>query len=185
MKMGQIAAWFSQGWTPIYEAIREVFTIAIITLTPIWMGILLSLLLKEAPSFQFALRANTERGDLYLLATAMLAPLTLYISLRRGNLPRPFTIHFPGGWAFILSLALLFGASVFLFAVKRIADSPSASLRIDQEMFLLLSFVIYALSFALSLIVTCIKYILDSLTPDQTFREETVEFVDAWARRER
>jgi hypothetical protein len=131
MAIEKIGAWVLRRWTPIYEAVREVSIIALITLTPVWAGVLLSLLLKELPSFQLALRANTERGDLYLLATAMLAPLALYISLRRGNLPRPFTIHFPGGWAFILLLALLFGVSVFLFAVKRIADLPSTALKID------------------------------------------------------
>ena len=120
----------------------------------------------KATILSISLASKHGSGDLYLLATAMLAPLALYISLRRGNLSPPsslFTCR--GGWAFILFLALLFGASVFLFSVKRISDLPNTALKINQEFFSLLSFIIYALSFALSLIVTCIKFVFDSLTP--------------------
>jgi hypothetical protein len=176
--------WWSSKGIPLYQAVREVLTIAIITLTPVWAGVCLSLLLRELPSFQVALHANTDRGDLYLLATAMLAPLALYISVRQNALPKPLTIYFPGGWFFILLLVLLFGSSVILFAVKRIADSPTSTLKIDQDLFFLLSYVVYALSVGLSLVVTSIRYVLDALKPEETFREDTEDFVAAWSRRE-
>ena len=160
-------------------------TIAIITLTPVWAGVLLSLLLGELLSFQMALHANTDRGDLFLLSTAMIAPLALYISVRRDVLPKPFTVYFPGGWFFIVALILLFGSPAILFAVKRMADAPTSALKIDQELFLRLSFAIYAFSFVLSLVVTSIKYTLDALTIEETFREDTEVFVEAWTRREK
>lgn len=184
MTNNQIAKWWSRKQIPIYQATREVGSIAVITLTPVWAGVLLSLLLRELPSFHAALRANTDRGDLFLLATAMIAPLALYISVRHNAVPKLFTIHFPGGWFFIVVLVLLFGSSAILFAVKRVADSPNSALTIDQGLFLRLSFIIYALSFALSLIVTSIKYALDGLKVEETFREDTEEFVEAWSRRE-
>ncbi len=180
-----VGAWWARNSTSIYQAVREVGTIAVITLTPVWAGVLLSLLLGELPSFPKALHANTDRGDLFLLATAMIAPLALYISVRRDVLPKPFTVYFPGGWFFILVLVLLFGSSAILFAVKRMADAPTSVLKIDQDLFLLLSFAIYALSFVLSLVVTSIKYSIDALTVEATFREDTEVFVEAWTRREK
>jgi hypothetical protein len=185
MKTNQVADWWSHKRIPIYQAAREVVTIAVITLTPVWAGVLLSLLLRELPSFNAALHANTDRGDLFLLATAMIAPLTLYISVRRDSLPKPFTFYFPGGWFFIIALVLLFGSSAILFAVKRIADVPTSLLKVDQELFIRLSFVIYAFSFVLALVVTSIKNALDALKPEETFREDTEEFVEAWSRRQR
>jgi hypothetical protein len=183
MRWDRFFEWWSRKWTPIYQAVREVGITAIITLTPVWVGIVLSMLLKELPSFQLALRANTDRGDLFLLATAMMAPLALHISIRRDGVPKPFTIYFPGGWFFILVFVLLFGSSTILFAVKRIADLPASTLKVDQDIFSELSFLLYVLSVILSLIVTAIKYGLDALTLDQSFRESTQDFVDAWDRR--
>jgi hypothetical protein len=185
MITNQVAEWWSRKRIPIYQATREVVTIAVITLTPVWAGVLLSLLLRELPSFDAALHANTDRGDLFLLATAMMAPLTLYISVRRGALPKPLTFYFPGGWFFMVVLVLLFGSSAILFAVKRIADVPTSALKVDQELFNHLSFVIYTLSFVLALVVTSIKNALDALKPEETFREDTDVFVEAWSRRER
>lgn len=185
MVENRVAAWWASKRTSLYQAAREVGTIAVITLTPVWAGVLLSLLLGELPSFQMALHANTDRGDLFLLATAMIAPLALYISVRRDELPKPFTIYFPGGWFFIVVLVLLFGSCALLFAVKRMADAPTSALRIDQDLFFRLSFVIYALSFGLSLVVTSIKYTLDAIKVEDTFRVDTEEFVEAWTRREK
>jgi hypothetical protein len=185
MKRVPITQWWFRTGLHIYHATREVGITAIITLTPVWAGVVLSLLLKELPSIDLAVHANTERGDLFLLATAMIAPLALYISVRHAALPKPFTIYFPGGWFFIVVLILLFGSSAILFAVKRMADLPNSALKIDQELFLSLSFFIYVLSFALSLVVTSIKYTLDALKLEQAFREDTEEFVEAWSRRNR
>lgn len=177
--------WWARQRLAIYQAAREVGTIAVITLTPVWAGVLLSLLLQELPSFEAALHANTDRGDLYLLSTAAIAPLALYISVRQNALPKPFTIHFPGGWLFIVLLLFLFGGSATLFAVKRMADLPNSTLHIDQSLFFHLSFVIYALSLLVALIVTSIKYALDAIKPEVAFREDTEEFLAAWSRRDR
>jgi len=100
MTSSRIVDWWSSKRLPLYQATREVITIALITLTPVWAGVILSLLLKEIPTFYQALHANTGRGDLFLLAGAMMAPLALYISVRRDALPKPLTIYFPGGWLF-------------------------------------------------------------------------------------
>jgi hypothetical protein len=138
------------------HASREVLVTAIITLTPVWAGAALSLLFQEAPSFLLALSANAAKGDLFLLATAAIAPLTLYLSVRPGTLPKPLTIQFPGGWFFILSLILLFGGVTILFSIKRTAELPDSTLKLNQALFVNISIIAYVASIVLSLIVTSI-----------------------------
>ncbi len=177
--------WWSRNRVAFCQALREVFTIAVITLTPVWGGVVLSLLLQELPSFNAALHANADRGDLFLLSTATIAPLALYISVRPDSLPKPFSIHFPGGWFFILLLIVIFMISAILFSVKRMADVPSSTLRIDPDLFFTISFYVYGLSLALSLIVTSIKYSIDALPFEESFRQDTDRLAKAWHGRQR
>lgn len=180
-----VGEWWSQTRMPFYQASREVAINAAVTLTPVWAGIFLSLLLQELSGFWPALQANTARGDLFLLATAVIAPLTLYLSVRREDLPKPLTLHFPGGWFFIVALILLFGTSAILFAVKRIADLPNSTIKVDHDLFIALSFILYVLSIALALVVTVVKYRLDETNPEEIFRADTRELLDGWSRRRR
>ena len=153
-------------------------------LLPVWAGVGLSLLLHEVTGFRAALVVNTERGDLFLLAAAAIAPLTLYLSVRRSDLPKPLTIHFPGGWFFIVSLVLVFGICTALFAIKRVADLPNTSLHVDHELFLLISFVTYVAALVISLVITTIKNALDELkAEDLGFRDDERNAISAWRER--
>jgi hypothetical protein len=171
---------WSERYAPFRQAAGEVLLTAVIVLTPVWAGAAISLVLREIPSFWDALLANTARGDLFLLAIAAVAPLVLYITLKKGQLPRPLTIYFPGGAFFVLCLVMIFGGSTILFAIKRAAELPGSSIKIDETMFLWLSAVTYIFSIALSLIVTSIKYRLESLKPEEYFREDTDDFVNTF-----
>ena len=172
-----------RAYRSIYNAAREVIVTAVFTLTPVWAGALLSLLFQEVPSFWLAFSANIAKGDLFLLATAAMAPLMLYISIRPGTLPKPLTIHFPGGWLFIIILVVLFGGIAILFSIKRTAELADTSIRLDQSLFLRLSVISYLVSIALALIVTTIKYSIDDMKPEEIFRTDTLDFIERWRRR--
>jgi hypothetical protein len=179
----KIAEWWKRNRTPISHAAREVVTTSSIALLPVWAGVFLSLILQEVTGFWPALIINTARGDLFLLAAATMAPLTLYLSVRRGELPPPLTLHFPAGWFFIACLVLLFGTCSVLFAIKRIADLPNATIKIDHELFLLMSFITYVLSIVLSLFVTTIKNSVDAVAVEDVFRANERDALDKWKRR--
>jgi hypothetical protein len=78
-----------QRYAPIRQALLEVLLTAAIVLTPVWAGALISTIFHEIPSLKEALVANTARGDLFLLAIAAVAPLVLYITVKRG----PFLVR--------------------------------------------------------------------------------------------
>jgi Ca2+/Na+ antiporter len=149
----------------------------------VWAGVGLSLLLHEVNGFWSALTVNTARGDLFLLAAAAIAPLTLYLSVRRNDLPKPLTVHFPGGWFFIVSLVLVFGICTALFAIKRVADLPNTPFHIDHDLFLLISFVTYVSALVISLVVTTIANSLDDFKAEDLFREDERSAISAWKRR--
>jgi hypothetical protein len=178
-----VTSWWSTTRAPLVEASREVLICAAIGLLPVWAGIGLSLLLREVSGFWSALTVNTERGDLFLLAAAAIAPLTLYLSVRRNDLPKPLTVHFPGGWFFIASLLFVFGVCTILFAIKRVSDLPNTTIHIDHELFLFISFATYISALVISLVVTTIKYALDDLKPEDLFREDERNAISAWKRR--
>jgi hypothetical protein len=170
-------------YSSLYQAIREVAVTAIFALTPIWAGAGLSVLLQETHSFRLAFYANTAKGDLFLLATAAIAPLVLYIPVRRGTLPKPLTIHFPLGWLFITLLMILFGGITLLFSIKRASELAEA--KIDQDLFLQLSMISYGAALVLAFVVTAIKYSLDDIRPEELFRTDTRNFIESWRRRTR
>lgn len=170
-------AWWNRHKGPLYNASREVLLTAVVTLTPIWAGAVISLLIQEAPSFRAALLANTERGDLFLLSTAAIAPLTLYLSVRPGSLPRPLTVQFPGGAFFVLCLVLLFGAATIMFAIKRASEFPHSQLSLDQTLFLQVSIASYVASLLLAMFVTTTKFAIEGMKPEDIMREDTANFV--------
>ena len=172
-----------QRYAPIRQALLEVLLTAVIVLTPVWGGAFISIIFHEIPSLKEAFIANTARGDLFLLAIAAIAPLVLYITVQRGQLPRPLTVHFPAGAFFVLCLIIIFGGATILFSIKRAAELPGSAIRIDQDLFLNISMVTYATSIVLSLVVTSIKYQLDSIKPEDLFRADTDDFVNEWKRR--
>jgi len=172
-----------QRYAPIRQALLEVLLTAVIVLTPVWGGAFISIIFHEISSLKEAFVANTARGDLFLLAIAAVAPLVLYITVKRGQLPRPLTIHFPGGAFFVLCLIVIFGGSTILFSIKRAAELHGSSVKIDEDLFLKISIVTYIASIVLSLVVTSIKYQLDSIKPEDLFRADTDDFVNKWKRR--
>jgi hypothetical protein len=172
-----------QRYAPIRQAILEVLLTSVIVLTPVWAGALISTIFHDIPSLKDALVANTARGDLFLLAIAAVAPLVLYITVKRGRLPRPLTIHFPGGAFFVLCLLIIFGGSTILFSIKRAAELSGSTIKIDEALFLNMSILTYVTSIVLSLVVTSIKYQLDSIKPEDLFRADTDDFVNEWKRR--
>jgi hypothetical protein len=178
-----IEDWWDTTRSPLVEASREVLICSAIGLLPVWAGIGLSLLLHEANSFKTALVVNTERGDLFLLASAAIAPLTLYLSVRKNDLPKPLTLHFPGGWFFIVFLILTFGICTALFAIKRVSDLPNTALHIDHDFFLTISFLTYVAAVIISLVVTTIKNRLDEVKADDIFREDEQNAISAWRQR--
>jgi hypothetical protein len=141
------------------------------------------MLFQEANSFWLALSENTAKGDLFLLAIAAIAPLMLYLSVRTGTLSKPLTVHFPGGWFFILSLIILFGGATILFSIKRTSELPDSLLKLNQNLFVTLSIVAYVASILLSFVVTAIKFSIDTMKPEEIFREDTVNFVKSWKAR--
>ena len=155
--LDRVARGYEWARRPLYRSLREVVVTAVITLTPVWAGVVISLAVVENRGFFAALRLNTERGDLFILATAIIAPVTLYITVEKGDLPRPLTIHFPGGWLYMSILIVLFGISSLLFAIKRMADGSAAFGTYNSEFIYLTSVWIYILSLIVALIVAFIK----------------------------
>jgi hypothetical protein len=153
-------------------------------LTPVWAGALLSMLITENTSWWDALKLNTSRGDLFLLSTAAISPIVLYVTVRRGNLPRPFTLHFPGGWFYIICVLFMFGASIILFSVNRLSDTGVTQLHTDATLIQLSSSVIYVISLVLAFVVTATKVRVDATSAD-VFRDGAAEFTKAWLERDR
>ena len=69
------------------------------------------------------------RVTFFFLAGAMMAPLALYISVRHNALPKPFTVHFPGGWFFILVLV----PSVWKFDYSIRREKSGRSTQLDAK----------------------------------------------------
>lgn len=154
---------------------------ACVTLAPVWLGIILSLSQIDQTSFWDAVRLNTERGDLFILATAVIAPIILYVTVERGNLPSPFTIHFPGGWFFMLLSLFLLGASSILFSVKRIADVNQA-LPQNADFIYSASLYAYIISIIVALIVSFVKARIELSSADM-FRSDDAAFLKLWGDR--
>jgi hypothetical protein len=168
---------------PIWHAFREVGVATVFVLLPVWGGAGISMLIQENPSLRDALAANTAKGDLFLLATGLMAPLMLYISINRRELPPPLTLHFPGGWFFQVCLTLLFGACTILFALKRAAEASQTTFHLNEGLLLKLSIWTYFLATAISIVVTTIKYRLDAIRIEDAFRDDTNALVSDWKRR--
>jgi hypothetical protein len=172
--------WFD----PLFRAFREVGGNAIIGLTPVWAGAFLNLLIADHLSLREALITNTARGDLFLAATTVAAPIALYITIRRRDIPKPMSVHFPGGFLYFVLLLLLFAACIILFSVKRLADLGIGGLSINQEMFQASALLLFVFSLVLALVVTFTKFRLDEIDPG-IFRQGQAEFDAEWQGRQR
>lgn len=168
---------------PMFAASREVLVGAIITLTPVWAGVLISLVFTETRSLSDAVVLNTERGDLFILATAIVAPSMLYITIEKGRLPKPFSIHFPAGTFFMLATLLIFAASAILFSVKRIHDSNLIDAPYSSDNIYSLSIFLYSASIIIALSVTFIKSRLEQGSPE-LFQENDRNFTREWINRD-
>lgn len=149
------------------EAMREIFVNAVLSLAPVWLGIIIIALHKNSPPLLDAIYHSLEKGDLYLLAAASLAPLLLYLTLTRGTkTPRGFTITFPGGWFFFLLLFIIFGLSSTLFAVKRAFEATGRIEDLNEHIFFWFSIWSYISTLFVSLWIISIKISLDKSDPN-------------------
>jgi hypothetical protein len=176
-------SWFAGSLGSFYQALREVGVNAIVALTPVWAGAVLSVSIAENKSWLDAIYLNTSRGDLFLSATAAMAPIILYVTVKRGDLPRAFTVYFPGGWFYMVCVTLLFGASIVLFSVKRLIDTGVASFPLNTSSIYIMSVVIYVMSTILVLAVTFVRYRIDLFTAGE-FRSGDEAFMKAWRERD-
>jgi hypothetical protein len=167
---------------PFLHALREVGVTAILALTPVWIGVILSIIIAE-DSLWGAVRLNTSRGDLFLLSSAAVAPVLLYVTVKKDDFPKPLARHFPGGWFFILCLTVVFGSSVVLFSVKRLMDTNSIQFRIDEEAFFVFSLIIYGVALLLVLVVTCVKESIERVSSER-FRTDDEKFTRRWINRD-
>jgi hypothetical protein len=83
----------------------------------------------------------------------------------------------------VFCMIIIFGGSIVLFSIKRAAELSGSTIKIDESMFLNISIITYVASIGLSLVVTSIKYQLDSIKPEDLFRADTDDFVNEWKRR--
>jgi hypothetical protein len=169
--------------SPLYKSCREVGVNAVFALTPVWAGVLISLIFLEGHSLSESISINTARGDLFILATAVVAPVALYITTERGKLPKPFSIHFPAGWAFIIAILIVFFVAAILFSIKRMSDSKLLGNGYDSGLLQTISIWTYFVSIAIALVVTFIRFKMDQTTP-QDLRENDREFLNEWLNRD-
>jgi hypothetical protein len=178
----QTQEWWRRIGRAVYSAVREVFLTAIIALTPVWVGAIVSLLIQEIPTLREALAVNTARGDLYLLATAAVAPLTLYLTVHRGDLPKPLTIRFPASWLYVTGLIIIFCVCTIMFSLKRASEIPGSTIRINHELFYFVSVCAYIFSLFIALFVTTIRNFIDEVRPGD-LRTDTADFVSQFVAR--
>lgn len=167
---------------PAYRSFREIFSNAIIALAPVWAGCIITAVATKELEFWDIVRVNTSRGDLFLLATGVIAPIILYITIKNNNSPRKMTVHFPGGWFYVISVCIILFASAVLFAFKRLHDDKIIVTYINGDMMYYFSVGLYILALCFAFVVTAIKSFIDMQGPEQ-FRLNDRDFSISWMKR--
>ncbi|WP_133768532.1 hypothetical protein [Enterovirga rhinocerotis] len=152
-------------------------------LAPVWMGRLISIILSS-DTLSASLVANLARGDLFLGATTIVAPVALYLTAKSPDMKPPFTVHFPGGIAYLVGLIILFTVSVILFVIKRLKDMSIISSNIQEELFLITSSVLFGFSVLLAYFVAMTRFRIDQADTSM-FRDSQDEFNAQWKGRDR
>lgn len=173
----------SSASRPWSRALKEVSVNAIMGLAPVWMGLLISAVMSS-DTLSASLVTNLARGDLFLGATTIVAPVALYLTAKRLDIEPPFTVHFPGGIAYLVTLIILFTASVILFVIKRLKDMSIIGGGVQETLFLTTSVGLFLASVILAFFVTMTRFWIDQ-TDASMFRENQSEFDAEWNRRDR
>lgn len=155
------------------EAAKELGTNVLFSTTPIWLGPFIYLFFRSGEkslrdSYVEGLLLVTQNGELFLYATALLAPV-FYIALskrRRGEAPYPATFSHML-WFFILYVI----AAVFFWIARFVEPAKSTELLITSS-------VIYGLSIALLFVAFVLKN--ESRDPVSKSRMETENFLESY-----
>lgn len=162
------------------EACQEVVINVVLSTVPIWFGALIMLTaVKIQKGLWDLILDNMNSGELFLYATALLAPLYYFVLKEGREIP-----NFPSRRGFIVVATLILLISVGLFAVRRAGEIFGEVVALDHEFIFSLSWKVYLCG----VFLVYLAYVYKNLREEgaaRVARSDTDEFLEMYRGRQR
>lgn len=152
-----------------YEALKEVFAGLVVSMSPFWLYIVLSLISVDAPTIQGILKDLLSTGILVIYAATLLAPI-IYTVFSDKEKP------FPNGMSIMLTSLVIWLISAGVYALS----DPRIGSKVDFEPAKMPAFSIAMFSIAVFLLYVTSVYKNRRMRPADIMSDDTRSYVDAF-----
>lgn len=161
------------------EAAKEVISIFILSIIPIWLGALLMALIPRASVANY-LHEFFVSGEALLISAALIGPSFYVITKKYGDLPNSLSIHFPQGWFLLIITFVICMFATAVFGLQRYSQLPPKQIDLfDPGLMQDLSISILIATFVTLFVMTTFRnYLEDGAAKEMHSGEE--EFMKQW-----